>query len=63
MRDFTEVQRFRPVLPDSAPQDTVEPQMAKKLYVCTGQLYYELLDRRRQTKRSVRSSNLRILAS
>lgn len=53
MKDFTQIQRFRTVLGDGAPADTVDPKQAKVLYICTGQLYYELLDKRRATKRKV----------
>lgn len=50
-KDFVNVDRFRPVLGDGAPQDTVAPQDAKTVYICTGQLYYELIERRRTTGR------------
>lgn len=63
MKDFTEVTKFRTVLPDSAPHETVEPSKAKKLYICSGQLYYELVDRRKHTKRTVTFYNARISVS
>jgi 2-oxoglutarate dehydrogenase E1 component len=50
-KDFTQIDRFRPVLGDGAPQDTVAPKDAKTLYICTGQLYYELIERRKTTGR------------
>ena len=53
LKDFTEVDYFRSVLGDGHPEDTVEPSQAKHVFVCTGQVYYELVERRRQTKRKV----------
>ena len=58
MKDFTEVTKFRSVLPDGKPEDAVDPKKVKKLYICSGQLYYELLDKRNQTKRTVRLYHL-----
>jgi 2-oxoglutarate dehydrogenase E1 component len=51
MDAFTKVDRFRTVLPDGHPEDANDQKSIKKLYLCTGQLYYELLDKRRATKR------------
>src|SRR3990167_2694568 len=50
-KDFVNVEKFRSVLGDGFPQDTVAPKDAKTLYICTGQLYYELAERRRTTGR------------
>lgn len=53
MADFTEVQKFRSVLPDSQPADADAKSAIKKLYICTAQIYYELLDKRKELKRKV----------
>lgn len=52
MKDFTEISGFRTMLGDGHPEDTVAPKDAKKLYICTGQFYYELIEKRRASKRT-----------
>lgn len=52
VKDFTQVERFRSVLPDSHPEDT-NPSQITKVFISTGQFYYELVEKRRAAKRKV----------
>lgn len=46
MKDFTEVGKFRSVLPDGFAKDINEPSKIRKIFVCSGQVYFDLIERR-----------------
>mmetsp|Transcript_17393 Transcript_17393/g.15304 ORF Transcript_17393/g.15304 Transcript_17393/m.15304 type:complete len:886 (+) Transcript_17393:459-3116(+) len=50
LSEFDEGFRFRRVLFEAHPEELVEPKKIKKLVLCSGQNYYELLDARRKRK-------------
>lgn len=53
IKDFTEIERFREVIPESNPQLLDAPDKIKQLIFCSGQLYFDLLDRRTQLNKKV----------
>lgn len=59
MKDFTEIQRFREVIPESTPDQLVAPEKIKQVIFCSGQLYYDLVERREHLKRKVGACNFR----
>lgn len=50
IKDFVEVKKFREVIPEAFPQKIDEPSKIKKLIFCSGQLYYDLVEKREQSK-------------
>lgn len=60
IEDFTKVEKFREVLPDVHPT-LVEKSKVKQVIFVTGQLYYDLKDRRNQLKRDVTFYYFRML--
>ncbi len=53
MQDFVQTDKFKSVLPDGQPQDASEPKAIRKVYICTGQVYYELVEKRKAANRKV----------
>jgi 2-oxoglutarate dehydrogenase complex dehydrogenase (E1) component-like enzyme len=53
LEDLSEVKKFKTVLPERQPADCNEKKDIKKLYICCGQIYYELIERRKVNKRKV----------
>jgi len=45
--------RFRRVLFEKYPEELVEPAKVKKVIACSGQVYFDLLDARRNNKVNV----------
>lgn len=63
MKDFTETERFREVIPEAEEKDLAAPKDVKQLIFCSGQFYYDLVDRRRKLQRKVRFPDSRTLLS
>lgn len=42
--------RFRDVIPESFPSEVNEPSKIKKVVICAGQIYYDILERRETVK-------------
>lgn len=63
IKEFTEVHKFREVIPEHAPHLLDAPEKIKQLIFCSGQVYYDLAERRDQLKRKVDSDYSRTLPS
>jgi len=48
--EFTEGTKFQRMLPEAHPQELVEDSKVRKLIMCSGKIYYELLAKRRANK-------------
>ena len=51
MKEFGEELRFRRVIEESFPEEIeAEPEKIERVIICTGQVYYHILEKRRQMK-------------
>jgi 2-oxoglutarate dehydrogenase E1 component len=53
MKDFTETPKFREVIGEATPNAIDEPKKIKQLIFCSGQIYYDLVEKRTQLGRKV----------
>jgi len=53
MKDFTQTKSFREIIPESQESSLDEPAKIKQLIFCSGQVYYDLVERRQHLKRKV----------
>lgn len=50
---------FKKVIDESFQKDMVEPKKMQKVVLCSGQVYYDLIDKRSKINRNVTSSALK----
>lgn len=53
IEDFTNTKHFQKVLPEPKPQDIDAPDKVKQVIFCSGQLFYDLINRREELKQKV----------
>lgn len=53
MKDFTAIERFREVIPEAEENTLISPTEITQVIFCSGQIYYDLAERRRKLQRKV----------
>lgn len=53
IEEFNQGRRFQKVYPETYPDSLVEPEKIRRVILCSGQVYYDLLEKRREEKITV----------